>query len=178
MTIFLVLGGVGLVFLLLSLVVGDWFDGIFGAVEVDLDGGGLISGPVLGAFVAAFGIGGAAVLATTDTSILLAILGGLANGVLIGYLAYRLTRAFMHMPTDDNVRTTDLVGKSGRVVTPIPADGLGEVLVHHAGQPLKLFGRADRPLPAGTSVVIIQTVSSASVVVTAEDDLFTTEKEL
>jgi membrane protein implicated in regulation of membrane protease activity len=177
MTIFLVLGGVGLVFLLLSLVVGDWFEGLFGAFELDLDGGGLISGPVLGAFVAAFGIGGAAVLATTDASIVVAALGGLANGLVIGYIAFRLTRAFMHMPTDAPVRSADLVGKSGRVVTPIPDAGLGEILVRHAGQPLKLSSRADRPLGAGTTVVITQVLSTSSVVVAAEEDLFETPKE-
>src|SRR5690606_4190311 len=101
-----------------------------------------------------------------------------ANGVVIGYLAFRLTRAFLHMPTDDNVRTADLVGKSGRVVTPIPDDGPGEVLVRHAGQPLKLSCRAERPLPAGTTVVVVQTLSPSAVVVAAEGDLFDLGKEL
>jgi membrane protein implicated in regulation of membrane protease activity len=176
MTVFLVIGGVGLVFLLLSLIVGDWLEGVFGALEVDLDGGGLISGPVLGAFAAAFGLGGAAVLSTTDAPLVVAALGGLLTGLVIGYLAWRVTKALMHMPTDEPVRTADLLGKSGRVVTPIPANGLGEILVRHAGQPLKLSGRAPQALPAGTAVIITQIISTSSVEVAAEDDLFGTER--
>jgi hypothetical protein len=175
MTVFAVLGVIGLLFLLLSLVVGDWIDGLVD-LDLDVDSDGLLSGPVIGAFVAAFGIGGAFVLATTDAPLVVASLGGTANGLVVGYVAFRLTGAFMHMPTDPPVRTTDLVGKSGRVVIPIPDEGLGEMLVRHAGQPLKLSCRADRALTAGTPVVITEVLSSSSVVVTDEDNLFQTQR--
>ncbi len=176
MTVFLIIGGIGVVFLVLSLLVGDWLDGVFGAFEVDLDGGGLLSGPVIGAFAAAFGLGGAAVMSTTDASLAIGAVVGLVTGVVIGYLAFRITKALMHMPTDAPVRTADLLGKSGRVITPIPAGGLGEIIVRHAGQPLKLSGRATEALPAGTAVVITQILSTSSVEVAAEDDVFGTER--
>jgi membrane protein implicated in regulation of membrane protease activity len=104
------------------------------------------------------------------------VIGGLITGIVIGYLAWRITKALMYMPTDEPVRTADLLGKSGRVITPIPAGGLGEILVRHAGQPLKLSGRATQALPAGTAVIITQIISTSSVEVAAEDELFGTER--
>jgi hypothetical protein len=51
------------------------------------------------------------------------------------------------------------------VVTAIPAEGYGEVLVHLAGQPLKLAARSPVPVARGTEVWVEAALSPTSVAV-------------
>lgn len=168
MTAFLVIGGVGLAIVVVSLVVGEVFDGLFDAIDLDV-GGGLLSGPVIGAFLAAFGFGAALVMYATGAGAALGALAGLGSGLVVGGIALALTRSLMAMPTDATLRSADLVGASATVVTRIPADGLGEVTLTHLGQLLKLSARAAEPIPAGVPVVVAAVLSSSSVLVERRD---------
>lgn len=163
MTGFLVIGAVGLAVVLGSLVLGDLFEGLFDAFE--LDGGGIFSAPVIGSFLASFGFGAALVMLTTGATATTGALGGLASGVVVGGLALALTRSLIDMPTDESMDTNDLVGKTGTVVTRIPDGGMGEVAVRHLGQLHKKYARSGEPLVAGTSVEVTAVLSTASVMV-------------
>jgi hypothetical protein len=165
---FLLIGAVGLGVIILALVVGEVLDGVFGAVDADV-GGGVFSTPVLGAFLAAFGFGGALILYSSDVGAAVAALGGLASGAVVGGIALGIVRSLVNMPTDENVRTTDMVGVTGTVITRIPEDGIGEVTLRHSGQLLKLSARADRELTGGTPVVVAAVMSSSMVMVTPVD---------
>ena len=169
MIAFLVIGAIGLGLIVLAVVVGELLDGVFGAVDADV-AGGVFSTPVLGAFLAAFGFGGALLLYSSDVGAAVAALGGLASGVVVGAIALVIVRSLVNMPTDDNIRTTDMVGVSGTVVTRVPEGGLGEVTVRHGGQLLKFSARAERELVAGTPVVVTAVLSSSSVFVAAAED--------
>lgn len=164
MIAFLIIGAVGLGIIVVALVLGEVLDGVFEAVDADV-GGGVFSTPVLGAFLAAFGFGGALILYTADTGVVAAAFGGLASGVVVGGIAYLIVRSLVNMPTDENVRTVDMVGVTGTVVTRIPPGGLGEVTVRHAGQLLKLSARSEHELQGGTPVVITAVMSSSAVLV-------------
>jgi membrane protein implicated in regulation of membrane protease activity len=164
---FIVIGVIGLLIVVLSLALDDLLEGVFEALSIDT-GSGLFSAPVIGAFLAALGFGGALLMSAGDAGAPLAALGGLGAGVVMGGAAWWITRALMRMPTDEPVRTSDLVGKRAEVVTPIPSGGYGEVYVHHAGQRLKLHARAAAPVPAGTATVVIAVTSPSSVVVEPE----------
>ena len=74
-----------------------------------------------------------------------AVAGGVLAAVPTGWLASRLARAARNMRTDATPTRADLVGALGVVVTPIPADGYGEVRIRLGGQPVKLNARADQP---------------------------------
>jgi hypothetical protein len=161
--VFLVIGVVGVVILLLSLLVGDFFDGVFDAF--DFDAGGFLSGPALGAFLAAFGFGAAVIDYNTDWGVGASALGGVVIGAGIGAIVGLASRSLMHMPTDATVRATDLVGATATVITRIPENGFGEVTLVHAGQFMKLSARADGTLGEGTPVVVTTVLSSTSVVV-------------
>ena len=65
MLIFWVIAGVALLLLLLTVVFGDFLDGVVDAIDVT---GGYLSSTVVLSFLAAFGIVGGLVLATTDAS--------------------------------------------------------------------------------------------------------------
>lgn len=161
---FLGLGVAGLVLLLLSLI----FDGVLeGVLDGVLDGmfDGLLSLPVIAGFVSMLGFGGAIVLGTTDLGATGATAAGVGAGVAAGWLTWRFTRALMGDQEDAAPRGDDLVGSSGSVVTPIPAEGYGEVLVYLAGQPLKLAAKSPVPVARGVEVWVESALSATSVAV-------------
>ncbi|QYG92500.1 hypothetical protein HC251_08625 [Iamia sp. SCSIO 61187] len=164
MTVLLVLGALGLVGLLVGLLVGD--------VDLDIDlGPDWLSLPALAALVGAFGFVGAAALSLGAPMVAALGIGAVA-GVALAVLATRLIRALIHMPTDAPVRSADLVGRRGRVVTALTADRTGEVLVTHAGQQLKVAARGAETLPVGAAVVVVEVVSPTLVVVESHDQFW------
>ncbi|HVM19251.1 MAG TPA: NfeD family protein [Egibacteraceae bacterium] len=165
MTVFVIIGAVGLALVVVSLIFGDVLDGVLDFAHFDVTDGWL-STPVLGAFLAAFGFAGALLLRGLQVSLLGATAGGVAAGVLLSGLTLGMVRALMNMPTDPTPRTADLVGAIGTVVTRIPGDGLGEITVSAAGQRVKLAARSDKPIAYGTTVVVVEVTSPTSVIVT------------
>ena len=161
-TAFLLIGGVGVVVLGISLFVGDVLH--FGHP----DAGGPFSVPAIAGFVGAFGFAGAiaASLASARTDVLLIATGaGLIAALPTAWLAIRLARWAINMRTDATPTHADMIGKIGVVVTRIPLAGYGEVRIPLGGQPVKLYARADRPIPQGARVFVIEAPSSTSVVV-------------
>jgi hypothetical protein len=164
MTGFIVIGSVGLAVVLLSLVLGDIFDSLFDAFDIEF-GGGILSAPVVGSFLASFGFGAALIMFSTGIGAVGGALGGLGAGLVVGGLALLMMRNLMNMPTDASMDSADLVGVTGNVVTGIPAGGFGEVTVRHLGQLQKLNARAAEPIEAGTPVIVTTVLSTSSVMV-------------
>lgn len=164
MTAFLVIGAVGLALLLLSLILGEIFEGILGGFDLDA-GGGVLSGPVLGAFLAAFGFGAALIMYSTDVGVAGGALGGLGSGVVVGGIALMMMRALINMPTDETVTTQGLEGSIGIVITTIPEDGYGEVTLRHHGEQRKYNARAVEQLAAGTQIRVVAVLSTSAVMV-------------
>lgn len=164
MTALLIIGAVGVGLLLMALILGDFLDGVFDGL--DIDGGGLLSTEVIGAFLGAFGFGGALLRSTPTVSLPIAVAGGLIAGLIGAVIAFLIVRTFLRMPTDATPRSTDLTGKLGRVVTRIPDGGLGEITVSHHGQRVKLSARSEQPISSGADVVIVDVLSPTSVLVT------------
>ncbi len=164
---YIVIGSIGLALVTISLLIGEIFDGIFDAF--DFDGGGIMSTPVIGSFLAAFGFGAALIIYTADPGPGVSALGGLASGIAVGGVALGMTRSLMNMPTDEPVRSSGLLGRTGTVVTRIPAEGYGEISVTYAGQYMKVSARAPEAIPAGVRVVVTDVTSASSVVVKRDD---------
>lgn len=160
---FLVIGGIGVVVLAVALLGVEFLH--FGQADV---GGGLWSIEALAGFAGAFGFAGAIaneLLGHTTAATITAAAIGILAAVPTAYLAVRLSKAARNMRTDATPTRTDLVGTLGVVVTPIPQQGYGEVRVRLGGQPLKLNARADRPLPMGAHVFVVEAPTETSVVV-------------
>ncbi|WP_030420169.1 hypothetical protein VM636_14070 [Streptomyces sp. SCSIO 75703] len=161
---FLGLGITGVVLLALSLIFDGLLEGVFdGALDGLLEG--WLSLPVIAGFTAMTGFGGAIALGTGWTGPAGAVAVGALAGVAAGWLTYRLSRALMRDQTDGTPTHDQLVGTSGRVVTAIPADGFGEVMLRLAGQPLKCSARSALPVARGTEVWVESAPTSTSVVV-------------
>jgi membrane protein implicated in regulation of membrane protease activity len=161
--IFLIIGGVGVAVLALALLGGELAH--IGNPDVD----GPVSLETVAGFAGAFGFGAAIAneLIGGGSAGLVAVAAGI--GVLaafpVAWLASRLSRSARNMRTDATPTRSDLVGSLGLVVTPIPATGYGEVRVRVAGQPVKLNARAERPIPVGAQVFVVEALSETSVFV-------------
>lgn len=158
MLAFLIIGGIGVVLLLVSLVVGD----LLGSV-LDVFGGGAdwLLGAVAG-FLGAFGFAGAIILGSTDV-LMFAVLGGVVAGLVVGALAAIGTRYLQRGGDEGTVRSAALVGLNGIVINDIPAAGYGEISVVVSGHLTKLNARCPEPLPAGHAVIIDAVLSPTSV---------------
>ncbi|MFB7940131.1 hypothetical protein ACFC39_23945, partial [Streptomyces sp. NPDC056049] len=80
-----------------------------------------------------------------------------------GWVTWRFSRALLRDTTAPAPRGEDLTGSSGSVVTAVPADGYGEVLLYLAGQPVKYAAKASEPVPRGTEVWVESVLSATSV---------------
>lgn len=156
---FLVIGIIGLALLVVSLILGDLFGGALDALA-----GEAFSSAVLGAFVAATGFGGAAAQAVGAPGPV-AILVGVAAGVLFGWFAWWLTRLISGGGSDATPSIDDAVGRDGRVVSDIPSDGFGVVQILVGGHTLRLNARAEQPLEPGTNVYVTNVLSPTAVTV-------------
>ncbi|GGW43387.1 hypothetical protein AB0E64_24085 [Streptomyces caelestis] len=161
---FLGLGIAGVVLLALSFVLDGVLEGLLDGVSV-VDGllDGLLSLPVIAGFLSMFGFSGAIVLGSTGLGPVGATVVGVPAGVLTGWFAYRLSQALMRDSSGAAPRGDDLIGASGSVVTAIPADGYGEVLVHLAGQPMKLSAKSPVAVARGAEVWVEQALSQSAV---------------
>lgn len=164
---FLVIGGVGVLVLAATLIFGE----VFGLGHPDAFGPWSLE--VIAGFIGAFGFVGAIanelLPGGTPVSGLVAAVVGVVAAVPTGYLAWRLSRAARDMRTDATPTRADLVGTLGVVVTPIPAQGYGEVRVRLRGEPVKLNARADRPIAFGANIFVVEATSDTSVVVEETD---------
>ncbi len=171
---FLVIGGIGALVLVLSLLVGE----IGGALHLSADADGPFSVPAIAALVGGIGFGGAAAVAVLPewpdaVTVLIAVVVGLAVAIPLAWAAIRLSRSLQNMPTQETLTRDHLVGAQGVVVSSVPSAGFGEVRLALAGQQLKFSARSDVPLPTGTPVYVTEALSDTAVEVvsTAPDPL-------
>lgn len=87
------------------------------------------------------------------------------SGGVVAWLTWRFSRVLMRDGDAAAPRGDDLTGSSGAVVTAIPADGYGEVLLFLAGQPVKYAARSAAPVPRGAEVWVESVLSPTSVAV-------------
>jgi len=163
-SVFLILGIVGILVLLVSLILGDLLDSALHFDGLDSE---VFSTSVIAAFTGAFGFGGVAVHEFTD-SLWLASVVGLVTGSLAGWGAVALTRWLKRSESGQAPRNDHLLGAEGRVITDIPMGGLGEIRVGTH----KYAARAQLSIPAGTSVWISGVLSPTAVEVRPATDEF------
>jgi membrane-bound ClpP family serine protease len=156
--VFLIIGGLGVLLLVLSLL---------GIELLDLDG--LVPLEVVAAMLGTFGFAAAIGSTLLEGGPVPALLGAAVIGAIAslpaGWLTLRLVRAARNMATDATPTRDDLLGSMGVVVTPIPEHGYGEVRVTMGGQPVKLNAQAEGEITLGTEIFVIAVPSETSVVV-------------
>ncbi|MDO5675989.1 MAG: hypothetical protein Q4G35_00610 [Propionibacteriaceae bacterium] len=162
MTAFLIIGAVGIVLVVVSLIVGDVLDGVLDLDFLDND---LFSISSLSAFIGAFGFGGALGLALVDNMVV-AVVMGLIVGALAAWGAVRLTKALKRSEDAASFRSDAMIGHSGRVITAIPEGGYGEISISVGGHVRKIAAKAQAPVASGDEVWVSAILSPTAVEVT------------
>lgn len=158
-SVFLVIGIVGALLLLVSVLL----DGIFDLFDF---GDGPLSLTTIAAFTAIFGFAAFAATGAGVGTGVAATIGALA-GLVGAAAAWWLSRLIRNAESNAAVSEADLVGSEASVVLPIPADGLGEVALVRHGERVSLSATAREAIPRGSRVRIVQTLTSTSVLVEA-----------
>lgn len=158
MIVYLALGTVGFILLVSSWLIGDLID----AAVPDVD---FLSGPVVGGALAGFGLCGWAALSAFELSVGWSIVVSGAGFVVVAYFTRRAMALLVDQPTDATPTTAGLIGTSGRVVTPVGAGSLGEVVVSLGGAPTKFTARGVDDAPIGSRVEVVGIESNTCLVV-------------
>ena len=174
MTALIVVGTLGLVVVLAGVLLGEVLDGALDAALPGDLGPGVTA--AVGAAAAAFGFGTALALRAGELPAAGAYALGAVGALVVGAASFYAARAVIGAESRPS-RSTDLYGVFGTVVSPIPASGYGQVVVHHDGTRLQLSARAEQPLVAGTAVYVLEIVSETAVVVAPAQPVLPTPQE-
>jgi membrane protein implicated in regulation of membrane protease activity len=166
-SIFLIIGALGLAFLVISFFFEEFFD-IF-EMGIDLDagdnGGGVFSLKVMSVFVTAFG--GVSALSTyKGFSVLLSIAFGVTGGFVMAGMVYYFGRLLYSQQSSSHVDIADLVGCKAEVIVGIPEGGSGQVRCLFGESMIEKIARSrdGSPIPQHAAV-LIEEVFGESVIV-------------
>ena len=170
LALFAIIGGIGFVFLLVSLVVGD----IFEAVGFDLDAGdsgldfGFLDSRVLAVFITAFGGFG-----TIGVQIGFGAIGssliGLLGGVIFGGVVSLFGRFLIGQQASSSVTDDDLIGKTAQVAVGIKQGQVGQISVRIGDERVEKIARSKdgEEIKVG-AIVRVAAVAGDSVIVEIE----------
>ena len=170
--VFLVIAGIGFVFLLVSLVVGDLFDsfGFDTGVDGGADGHALLDSRVISVFVTSFG-GFGAIGIQMGLSIVTSSLIGLAGGVVLGGIVSVFARFLYKQQSSSSVGTAQMVGRTAQVTVSIAPGNLGQVSCRVGEERIEKLARSrdNLEIKAG-AMVRVEEVAGDSVIVSPYTD--------
>ncbi len=169
LTVFLAIGAIGFLFVLISFLFGEIFEGLDFGHDADHDfgheGPGLISARVISIFVTAFG-GFGAIAVSEGLGPLAGSIVGLAGGVALGAVVYYFARFLYSQQASSDITSEDLIGMTAEVVISIPAGDAGQVRCIVGESMIDKIARSKdgSPIPHN-SLVRIEEISGESVIV-------------
>jgi hypothetical protein len=166
-SIFLIIGALGLAFLVISFFFGEFFEAIDMGADLDAsdDGEGVFSLKVMSVFVTAFG-GVSALGVYQGFSVLLSIAFGVTGGFVMAGLVYFFGRLLYSQQSSSHIDTADLVGCKAEVIVGIPEGGSGQVRCLLGESMIEKIARSrdGSPIPQHAAV-LIEEVFGESVIV-------------
>lgn len=107
-------------------------------------------------FVTAFGAFGLAATGLLHAGVLVSLGLAILGGVAVGAAAQLLFIRVLSTTTSSNLDLSALKGSPAQIITPIPADGMGQIAFVLRGQRVTLSARSssETSLPRGTQVII------------------------
>lgn len=169
-TLFAIIGGVGFVFLLASLILGDIFE-MFGG-EADLGGEGtdfgLFDSRVIAVFITAFG-GFGTIAAWSGYGAVASSFAGLFGGLVFGGVVSAFGRFLVGQQASSTVTDDALIGKTAQVTVAIKPGSVGQITARVGDERVERLARAsaDVEIAAG-SLVTIKSIAGDSVIVAPE----------
>lgn len=171
MTIFLIIGAVGFLFLVLSLIVGDIFDAVGFDTSLDTSHDfGIFDSRVIAVFLTAFG-GFGAIGAHLGWGALGGSLFGLLGGVFFGAIVFYFGKFLYSQQSSSSVAAEDLIGRTAQVVVQIKPGQLGQISCLVGEEKVEKLARivSGEEIKAG-QLVRIDSIGSDSVFVSVETD--------
>ena len=171
LTIFLIIGGIGFVFLLVSLVVGDIFEMFGGSPDIGVDSGldfGFLDSRVLAVLITAFG-GFGAIGVQMGFGAVGSSLIGLLGGVVFAGVVSLFGRFLIGQQASSSVTDSDLVGRTAQVTVAIKSGQVGQISARIGDERIDRIARSrdGQEITAGTMVVVAE-VAGDSVIVDIE----------
>lgn len=170
LTIFVVIGAIGFVFLLASLVLGDIFE-MFGAqadigsADVDF---GFLDSRVIAVFITAFG-GFGAIAVQLGFGAFASSMAGLLGGVVFAVVVSLFGRFLVGQQASSSVTDDDLVGRTAQVSVAIMPDAVGQISVRVGDERVEKIARSsgNEEIKAG-ALVKVTGIAGDSVIVEIE----------
>jgi hypothetical protein len=167
---FLIIGGLGFLFLLISLLVGDIFEAL--GMDFSLDANhdfGVFDSRVISVFLVAFG-GFGAIGVQTDFGAVISSLFGLLGGVAFGAIIFFFGKFLYDQQSTSSISTNDLIGRTAQVIVNIKPDQLGQISCRVGDERVEKLARAlnGEEIKAG-QLVRIDSIGSDSVIVSVDN---------
>ncbi len=169
-TLFAIIGGVGFIFLLASLILGDIFE-MFGAnadIGADASDFGLFDSRVIAVFMTAFGgfglIGAWSGFGAVGSSLI-----GLLGGVIFGGIVSAFGKFLISQQSSSSVNDNDLIGRTAQVIVAIKPGSLGQISARIGDERVEKLARTigNEEIKAG-AIVKIADIAGDSVIVNTE----------
>jgi len=169
LTVFLAIAAIGLIFLVISFVVGEAFDN-FGFHDGGIDGHGFIDSRAVAIFITSFGGFGAIGVQMGLSSVVSSIIG-LASGLVLGGLVTLFGRFLQSQQASSSVGNAQLVGRTAQVTVMIPSGGMGQVSCRIGEERVEKLARSreDVELKPGMLVRIEEIAGDSAIVTPAVD---------
>jgi hypothetical protein len=176
LTIFIGVAAVGLVFLVVSLLFGELFEGLgLHDAAAGVDGHGFIDSRAVAVFITAFG-GFGAIGIRSGLGVVPSALLGLAGGFVLGGAVTLFARFLLAQQSSSSVSGSQLVGRTAQVTVTIPAGGVGQISCRIGEERVEKIARSRRgeELKSG-ALVLVEEFTGDSVIVSpgAEPDTYT-----
>ena len=162
--VFIVCTLVGGGLLLITVLLDDVVGGLFDALNIDFDIGGVSLVPLLLGFVSMFGVGGLFATQVLDVRGGQAAIIGTVSGLIGFSIVYVMFNVLRKSEGANPFSTSTLVGRSASVAVDIPAGRRGTVLVKAEGQTHEFSATAAVDIPAGTTVTVTGTAGTGLIV--------------
>lgn len=171
LTTYLIIGGLGFLFLLISLVVGDIFEAAGLDFGLDLDGNGdfgLLDSRVIGIFLTAFG-GFGAIAVIFNFGVFVSIIFALFGGFVFGASVYRFGKFLYRQQSSSSVSEEDLLGRSAQVIVGIQPNQIGQISCRIGEERVEKIARSKdgSEIKAGETVRI-ESITGEAVIVSVD----------
>ncbi len=170
--VFLIIGALGFIFLIISLVVGDIFDSV--GVDANFDGiadaPGFLDSRVISVFVTSFG-GFGAIGIQMGLGIVASSILGLVGGAILGGLVMLFARFLYSQQASSSVGASQLVGRTAQVTVAIGPGSLGQISCRIGEERVEKLARtrAGGEIKAG-AIVRIDEIAGDSVIVSQDSN--------
>lgn len=156
--LFVIIGGLGFIFLLISLAVGDIFEMFGGTPDIGVDAGvdfGFLDSRVLAVFITAFG-GFGAIGAQMGYGAVVSSLFGLLGGMLFAAIVSLFGRFLIGQQASSSFNDDALIGRTAQVTVTIKAGEMGQISTRIGDERVDKIARSKdgEEIKAGTTVTV------------------------